>query len=185
MMTVLLPDSSAADASSRTPVRNGFTLELGLGGGLSIIIPDAGGLDTETEFGMAGLPPTISLGGYFNNELALMFRMTGTNYSREVPGEDEDIMLMNSVGVVVVQYWLNDRFFLSGGAGFSYIGESLFEEDYKVIGEEEGFALDFRTGYSFANWENHSLRVDLEIMPCFYDSATIIGTALLLEWQWF
>lgn len=170
MMTFLVHDVYATG----TPVRNGFTLELGLGGGLTFIMPEHG--DSESEFGLAGL--SLSLGGFINNELSVMFRISGTTFS------PYDVTLVNAIGAVAVQYWLTDAFFISAGPAYGIYGVSYLESgDYPD--PLTGFALDFRTGYSFANWENHSLRLDLEIMPAFYDEGTVVGTALLLEWQWF
>src|SRR5436309_387708 len=69
-------------ASADEPIRNGFTLELGLGLGFTEVFPSVGG--SISKVGLA--PLSLSLGGFVNNRLAIMFRLQGTSYFQDVRG---------------------------------------------------------------------------------------------------
>jgi hypothetical protein len=162
------------------PVRNGFTLELGIGASLMQTLPEVG--DTQNEFGLA--PLSLSLGGFINESMAIMFRMSGTSYFTDNAVGDSSQVLNGFYGIHF-QYWLNDQIFVSGGPGFALVGMNpLLKSDYDPD-PETGFGLSFRAGYSFFNLENHSLRLSLELFSSFLDNANVIGEAINFEWQWF
>jgi len=157
-------------------VRDGFTIELGLGLGITHIIPDGG--SSHNEIGLA--PLSLSLGGFVTSNLAIMFRMAGTSYYPDVPGTDISVALLGFYGVHV-QYWINDMLFVSGGPGLALYGINPWDNDSDL----EGFGFGLRAGFSFANWENHSLRVSLELFPSFFENMTVMAEAINFEWQYF
>jgi hypothetical protein len=160
------------------PVRDGFTLELGIGAAYSHASFD--GASSLNEFGNSTL--TLSLGTFVTNRLAIMAHMAGAAAYPTIMDGDR-VLLTNQFVGLVGQYWLTDRFYVSGGAGAALWGVA-WADDFKDV-TDFGFALSGRAGYSFANWENHSLRVAIEVIPEFFDSRTVVATALNFEWQYF
>jgi hypothetical protein len=166
--------------SQDQPVRNGFTLELGIGMSVMHIIPEQG--DTLHKVGLA--PLSLSLGGFFNNSMALMFRAAGTSYFKDNANGDPSQIVLSFYGVHF-QYWINDNLFVSGGPGLIIYGPNPLLKASGDPDPKSGFGFGIRAGYSFANWENNSLRVSLELFPSFIEGNTVIGEAVNLEWQWF
>ena len=195
---VLLVAGGAAEAygqerdDPRRPVRNGFTLEVGLGAGYTEVIPDEG--NVERKPGISGL--SLSLGAFLNPDWAILFRMTGTSYFADVEGqttevdggwhrhEDKNAQLASGVYALTVQNWLSDSFFWSVGVGFALWGANELTSDVELE-PEQGWGGTVRAGYSFANWENHSLRFSLEVTPARYADTTIVGAGLNFGWQYF
>ena len=173
----LLANTSLAE----TPQRDGFTLELGMGIGFTHMIPDTG--ESRSEVGLA--PLSISLGGFLNNQMALMFRAAGTSYFKDnSAGKSSQIVLTFSG--LSCQYWFSDQFFASAGLGLAiYDYNVLLKSDDDPDIREVGLGLSLRTGYSFANWENHSLRLSFELFPSLFGNGTIVAEAINFEWQWF
>lgn len=173
---LLLP---AHASGTGTPVRDGFTLELSLGLGVMHVFPEEG--DSTNDIGMA--PLSFSLGGFLNNKMAIMFRVSGVSNLEEVAGE-EIVSFLLFAGVHF-QYWITDQFFVSGGPGIASLGAANIDDFMDTVDRERGFGLGLRGGFSFANWENHSLRVTLELFPGFFKNGTAMGEAINFEWQWF
>lgn len=169
----------AAASAGEAPERNGFTLELGIGLGFMHVFPEEG--DSTNDVGMA--PLSLSLGGFLNNSMAIMFRVAGVSNLEEVAGEK--IVSFLTFAGVHFQYWINDQFFVSGGPGIASLGSAVLDDFADTIDRERGFGLSLRGGFSFANWENHSLRVTLELFPGFFKNGTAMGEAINFEWQWF
>jgi len=161
------------------PERDGFTLELSIGLGFMHVFPEEG--DSSNDVGMA--PLSFSLGGFLNNRMAIMFRVSGVSNLEEAGGKDIVTYLL--FAGVHVQYWITDEFFVSGGPGIASLGSAEADDFFDSLDRDRGFGLGLRAGYSFANWENHSLRVSLELFPSFFENGTAMGEAINFEWQWF
>jgi hypothetical protein len=172
---------TAAPATSwgATPVRDGFTVELGLGAAFSHV-----GFNDQTslnEFGNSML--TLSVGMFVHEDVAIMAHLAGAaSYPSLADGDD--VLLTNQFAGVVGQYWITDRLYVSGGLGAA-LWAVAFDDDADTIARDYGLALSGRAGYSFATWQQHSLRVAVEVIPEFFDSRNVIATALNLEWQCF
>jgi hypothetical protein len=176
ILLLLLP---AAAGAMGVPERNGFTLELGIGLGFMHVFPEEG--DSTNDVGLA--PLSFSLGAFINNQMAIMFRASGVSNLEEVAGKDIVTFLL--FAGVHFQYWITDEFFVSGGPGFASLGAAEAGDFFDTIDRERGFGLSLRGGFSFANWENHSLRVSLELFPSFFENGSAMGEAINFEWQWF
>ena len=152
---LLLPASARP---GEVPVRNGFTLELSIGLGAMHIFPEQG--DATNDVGMA--PLSLSLGGFLSKIVSFLL-FYGAHF----------------------QYWITDQFFVSGGPGIAVLGSAEWGDFVDTLDRKRGFGLGLRGGFSFANWENHSLRVTLELFPSFFKNGTAMGEAINFEWQWF
>jgi hypothetical protein len=164
-------------ASAQVHQRNGFTLELGMGPSAFQVFRT--GEDPRGEYCPAF---SFGLGGFLNDSMALMFHM---HIAARTDGFSIEAL---SVTQLKFQYWLNDWFFLGGGAGWALysIGDAFQEALFGEDGEEKsGFGLSFRTGFSFANWENHSLRIALEVVWSVFEDLNVVAETLTFEWQWF
>jgi len=162
---------------AETPIRDGFTIELGLGGAFTHAEFD--GTHELNEFGHSML--TLSLGGYLDQDWAIMTHIAGTAAYHKVL--DTDALITNQFIGLIGQYWVLESLYLSGGAGLALWGVKFSDsDDYHL---DSGFALSARVGYSFLTLENHSFRVAIEVLPEFFDSRTVVATALNLEWQYF
>src|SRR5687767_13486324 len=92
--------------------RGGFTALVDIGAGVQN--------DTsiqETKAGLAGL--SFGVGGFFTRDLALMFRLTGTNVKYDF-GAAGDYRQVSGVAGPTVQYWLSNRFNIEAGAGWGF-----------------------------------------------------------------
>jgi hypothetical protein len=176
IVLLLLPLQAGAVG---VPERDGFTLELGIGLGFMHVFPEEG--DSTNDVGLA--PLSFSLGGFLNNRMAIVFRASGVSNLEEAGGKNIVTYLLFSG--IHVQYWITDQFFVSGGPGIASLGSAEADNFFDTIDRDRGFGLGLRGGFSFANWEDHSLRVTLELFPSFFKNGTATGEAINFEWQWF
>jgi hypothetical protein len=147
--------------------RGGFTalVEMGVG------IQNDSAIE-DTAVGLAGLG--FGVGGFVNPNLAVMFRLTGTNVSYDLAGLDYD----QSSGVAgpVVQFWLSDRVNLEGGAGYGYWrGDN--DDDSRGLG------LILGAGVSILNRGKHNLQVGAHYLPAFTDPGTVHNFLFTLGYQ--
>ena len=159
------------------PRREGFTLELGLGLGITYVAPE--GFDSETNVGLA--PLSLSLGGFLTEDLALMARMAGTSWFAELAGEN--YQLGSYFCGVALQGWLSDEAFLAGGVGYGLLAVNPFFGSDVDFDSEGGLAFTVRAGYAVFTSRNHALGFTLELFPEFFDTVTTFGTAINFQWQ--
>ena len=188
LLLMIAPAARAASNDASGVHREGFTIELGLGGALTVVDPNyvgsscppgasncASGSEAKTFGGLA--PLSLGIGGFLSPTVALLFRLSGTSYFRS------SSQIVNAVYGPAVQVWLTDRFMLGAGAGVGLHGPNpLLNES--SMSTQAGFAFSARAGYALYAGQNHSFRLAAEVVPGFYESATVIGTALNLEFQW-
>ncbi|MDD9967656.1 MAG: hypothetical protein OXR73_15590 [Myxococcales bacterium] len=176
------PDDLGLSRFPDRVIREGFTMEIGIGLAfthLSFDLPSGVvlGVARETEFGLA--PPSLSLGGFLYQDLALVFRIAGTSwFSDRVPGRT--IMFQSTFVGGAIQYWLSNSLFLGAGIGLALLDNYLFSDD---VESNTGLMLTGRVGYSFYHNSGHSFALVGEFFPAFYDDATSCGLAANLEWQ--
>lgn len=165
-------------AAAEEPKREGFTLEVGIGGAVTTIRPDAG--DAYTRGGLA--PLSLSLGGFLTPEVALMARFAGTSLFETFGGET--LQLTNAFYGVALQYWPIDELFLGAGFGFAVFDDNPFSGGNRVLAET-GVGLTARLGWSFITLRHHSVAFVYELYPTFYDGTTVIGNAFIIQYQLF
>ena len=160
MLTFFAAAASAQEASG--PDRGGFTLLLNLGIGFQ-----HDRFIGRTESGLAGL--NLGIGGFLTEDLALMFRASGTNVDfggyRQVSG----------VGGPTIQYWLNDHVNIEGGAGLGFWGEPGTGDS--------GLGLILGLGYAFFNRGKHNLQIGVEYAPAFTEPEMIHNVGIVFGWQ--
>jgi hypothetical protein len=166
---VLAQDEQVA-AKPAGPNRGGFTLLLTMGVGLQ----NNAWID-ESGVGIGGL--NLGIGGFVSPDLAVMFRISGTNVRFENVGFfNSTVDMVSGVGGVSVQYWVNDFVNLEGGAGFGLA-------DTNVDLDERGFGLILGAGFSFFHRGKNSLQVGIEYAPVFLDVGNIHNICITFGWQ--
>lgn len=142
--------------------RRGFTMLLSLGYGWQST-PDleitnyafSQNFAAGTTSGLAGL--NLGMGGFVSDEVALMFRISGTTASRDFVDQDQvtrsdDVIC--GVGVLDMQWWVTKRLNLEIGGGYG-----IFATDLET---ERGVGLLAGVGYSILSRKKHSLQIGLE-----------------------
>lgn len=169
---------ATGSAHADTPVRSGFTGEIGLGA--SFISETA---EDRIHFGIT--PLSIGVGGFLDQDTALLLRWSGAGAIRNEPNVDGDNYVSSLLGQVGphLQFFLNDTFMLGLGAGVAvYTRDVEFEDVYT------GFVGSVRLGLAFWNGHSATLRITTEALPAVvFDGKAFFqyGQTLSLEWQGF
>jgi hypothetical protein len=144
--------------------------------GLGWIRASNGNQSDTSDLGLGGLD--IGVGGWANPNLAITGRIAGVTLS------ENGARLTSGVLAVSLQYWVNDNFWLGGGAGLGVLAFTDSDGDGDSV---TGLGLDMRIGYSFATTTENTFNVSFELTPTFPsengESATFTGIALLLGYQ--
>jgi hypothetical protein len=159
----MLAGSMAPGAAQETaPNRSGFTLLLNLGVGFQ-----HDQFIGSTESGLGGI--NLGLGGFVSDDTALLFRVSGTNVSYD------GVWQTSGMGGAAVQYWVDDKLHLEGGAGVGF---------WDVEGvNESGLGLMLGAGYSIWNNAGHNLYIGVEYAPAFTDPDTVHNVGIVFGWQ--
>ena len=163
------PSLAAVQETMDGPDRGGFTLLLNLGVGYQ---QDTGMSQSAT--GLGGL--NLGIGGFLREDLALMFRISGTNvsYTTSTLFGKTEIGQISGVGGPSLQYWPNEQLRLEGGVGYG------FWEAGSV--REGSLGLILGAGLSIWNSGKHDLFVGVEYAPVFTED-TIQNVGLVFGWQ--
>jgi hypothetical protein len=161
------PDT-AGEPSDDAPDRHGFTMILTLGLGYQTLASDYG---HRSEVGLGGL--NIGLGGFLTPNLALMFRLSGTNV------DYDGVRCVSGTGGIAVQYWVSDYLNLEGGVG---MGIGVLDDGLSE-GSDSGLGLIAAIGVPFWHSTGHSLQVGLEFAPVFLDEVQIYNVGINFGWQ--
>jgi len=161
---LLLPCVAHAQEASRWD-RGSFTLLLNLGVGFQ---RDA--YVDQTERGLAGL--NLGIGGFLTDDVALMFRWSGT------AGVDQgNYEQTSAVYGPAVQYWIDDRLSLEAGGGLGLRGV----DNTDVI--ESGLGLFVGAGYTLFGSGKHGFRLGVEYAPAFTDPTWVHNVGFVFGWQ--
>jgi len=166
---MLASTGAIAQEADAAPDRSGFTLLLSLGVGNQINEP----MD-ETAVGLGGL--NLGIGGFLNPDLALWFRISGTNVSFSPEGASEDTRVVSAGGLLGVQYWANDSFNLEAGAGVGFANADPGDR-------EQGFSMMLGAAWSFYHKGVTSFQVGVEYAPVFLDAGNIHNIGIVFGWQ--
>ncbi len=183
---VAAPPAPAADAD--LPLREGFTLELGVGAAVTFVAEAydtdcfsgsgyCGAVEGTTSRAFGGFAPlSLGIGGFFSEDVALLFRAASTSYFE---GQHQWVHAFYGPAV---QLWPSNRVMLALGVGLGAFTQNPLLEQGQAEGRV-GFAASVRGGYALFSSRNHALRATLELLPGFYERRRVLGTALLFEWQ--
>lgn len=183
LITLLLrvSPSLAVGPSGPEPIlRKGFTFELGLGVAMT---HDADGTASRTRLGIA--PLSASLGGFVSPRVALLGRAAGTSYFGTNDAGRTAQYVYGYYGVHL-QYWLSERWMVSGGPGLLLSWESPFLVEPvggSLKSQRTGFGASLRSGYAVFTNPHHTLRFSLEAFPGTYGKGFVFGSAVNFEWQ--
>ena len=147
--------------------RGGFTALVDLGVGVQ--------RDTaidETAVGLAGLG--FGVGAFLNEDLAVMFRLTGTNVTYDLAGGEYG--QSSGVGGAAAQFWLSDKLNVEGGAGFGYWRGDNDESN-------RGFGLILGAGLSIWNRGKHNVQLGVQYLPAFTDPGMVHNFGFTLGYQ--
>lgn len=143
--------------------RNGLTGELNLGLGF-IWARNGDGQESDTEVALAGL--SAGIGGWINPQMALTLRVAGATYSTDF-GTSTARFTTGVIGPSL-QYWLDDRLWIGGGAGLGFAAITI-DDANEQPDPETGFGLDLRAGYTFSTGSANTFNVSVEYNPTFFD----------------
>lgn len=150
----LLTFSAFGQMNENTVTREKFVIGFGVGGGV-ISLADS---NTETDFDEAqgGISfPNLKIGWMLNDRTALLATFPGMIY--EMDGKDRSF----DGFVPVVQYWMNDRWWISGGMGLAMDFPAYYEvDDFKDEDWNFGCAVTASTGYEI--YQKNNFTIDLQ-----------------------
>ena len=147
--------------------RGGFTAMADIGLGVQI-----DSAIEETAAGLSGV--NAGVGGFLNENLALMFRIAGTNVAYDLGGVDYD--QVSGFAGPSLQYWLSDRFNVEAGGGVGYWSGSTDEDD-------QGFGLLLGAGFSVFNRGKHNLQVGVQWAPALTEPGTVHNFGFTFGYQ--
>lgn len=155
-------------------VREGFTIELELGLGSTFLNGNDG--SSESHGSLGGLD--LALGGFLNNETALLLRAAGTTY---VIGSGSDQVNVSNVFFgPSVQYWAGEHAFIGGGLGAAILAGQASNGSHEQL---RGFGMEARGGYAFSEDSANAWHLSGELNYGSFDGGHAISIALLIGWQ--
>lgn len=146
--------------------RGGFTLLLSMGYGLQ-----NGGAGEGTSEGLAGL--NLGIGGFVSKDVALMFRISGTQASYDQPGYGSTDVT-SGVGAFDVQWWATKRLNFEFGGGFGFVSNSR---------DERGLGLLACVGYTVLLRGKYSLQIGIEDALMTNDNFTVQNVGFNIGFQ--
>jgi hypothetical protein len=183
----------------------GITFEANIGVGFmwERVSGSSGGVDvsstSDTKVGLGGL--NIAVGAWIAPNVAISGRIAGVTYSP--PDQDDGMggtISQQLTGAFIgptVQFWLNPRLWIGGGAGLAVAGVLSSSDSnggsVQSSSSQTGFGLDLRAGYTFAGGmaSPNSWNVSVELTPGFFgaqDNTDITvqlnGFAILFGYQY-
>ena len=147
--------------------RGGFTALVDLGVG----VQNDSAIE-ESAVGLAGI--NAGVGAFLNRDLALLFRISGTNVSYELGGGDYG--QTSGVTGAALQYWLSDRFNVEAGGGVGFWSGSTDENNH-------GLGLIVGAGFSVFNRGKHNLQVGVQYAPAFTEPGTVHNLGFTFGYQ--
>jgi len=150
-----------------------FDVEIGFGKVASSSDNNAG----ATGWGFAG--PSAGVGAWVLPQLAVTGRIAGVN----VP--DNGVFSSDLFLGPTAQYWLDERFWASGGAGLGIHYLSPMSGDSDSV---KGIAFDLRVGYVLSKSAESAISASLEVQPAHYSDAGqsvwLTGVGILVGYQY-
>lgn len=166
-------DRGVASSSEARVNRDGFTLLLSLGLGFQAI-------EGESETGLGGL--NIGLGGFINEDLAVMARISGTSVSENEAGIEAS--LTSGTFGVTLQYWINDKLYFEAGPGLGFARAELSIAGLgSDTADETGFGLVVGGGFVIFNKGKSNIHIGVEYAPAFVEDLNINNVGITVGYQ--
>lgn len=148
--------------------RKGIIFGLGCGAGLLSLSHDTETGENSTAFSYS--IPNIKVGYMINNRLALYALLPGATYKYEDKDRGYEGILVN------MQYWLKNRWWISGGAGMTFDAAAFYTvDDPKNADFFVGFpAMSLSTGYEI--WQKGKFALDIQYRAFYGRSNITSGT---------
>lgn len=138
--------------------RQGFMMELGLGGGV-ISIEDSEGVQTFDEAQGAISFPELKFGYFLKEDLAVTVAMPGMIY------EFQDNDRHFGGFIPSLQYWVKDRWWIHGGLGLAIDSPALYDIEDKVNDDWNfGCAIMASTGYEVYKKKTFALNIQSKLV---------------------
>lgn len=127
----------------------------------------------ETAFGLGGL--NVGVGGFINPNMALMFRIAGTNVHYDFGGLGNYNQVSGVTGGVL-QIWLSNRVNVEvgGGLGFWSGGDDT---------SDTGGGLILGAGFTVFNRGKHNLQIGVQYAPAFTDPGSVQNISFTFGYQ--
>ena len=192
LAAILVPTAAAAQPPPPPPTgpgyyqqpvenRHGMTFEANIGVGY--IWAEVEGQESDKEIALGGL--NLGVGGWLNPRMALTLRAAGVTYSESEGGVD--LRFTTAVLGPHLQYWVDDHFWVGGGAGLGVAAVSVEFDGGSDSESETGFGLDLRVGYTFGTATENTWNISFELTPSFITieerDYTFYGAAVLFGYQ--
>lgn len=167
------PGNRVASSNQANFNRDGFTLLLSIGLGFQAI-------EGESETGLGGL--NLGLGGFINENLAVMARVSGTTVSDSESGIEAS--LTSGTFAVALQYWINDKLYVEGGPGLGFARAELSIAGLgSETADETGFGLVLGAGFVVFNKGKNNIQIGLEYAPAFVEDLNINNIGITVGYQ--
>ena len=138
--------------------RQGFMMELGLGGGV-ISIEDSEGVQTFDEAQGAISFPELKFGYFLKEDLAVTVAMPGMIY------EFQDNDRHFGGFIPSLQYWVKDRWWIHGGLGLAIDSPALYDIEDNVNDDWNfGCAIMASTGYEVYKKKTFALNIQSKLV---------------------
>lgn len=167
--TVPSPEISSVSAQSvqNSTTRTGFTILTNVGFGVQ---RDQGYEESAT--GLAGI--NLGIGGFLNNQLAVMFRISGTNAKYDFA--PVDFRQVSGVAGGSIQYWTSDRVNIEAGIGLGFWRDEFYDDD-------QGFGIILAVNGVLARSGGHNLIAGVDYSPAFTGSGTVHNFGFTVGYQ--
>ncbi|GLB47977.1 hypothetical protein [Neptunitalea lumnitzerae] len=135
--------------------RKGFVIGLGISGGAISISDTETGQDFDKGQGSISLP-NIKLGYMLNERLALLLNTSGMIYSQNDYDRSFETFLPS------VQYWVNNKSWISGGIGLAVDMPALYDIEDNI---NDDFNAGCAVGLSFGRelYQQRNFAIDLQL----------------------
>lgn len=156
-------------------VREGFTIELELGLGETYLSGNDGSRESHGSLG--GLD--LALGGFIDNETAVLIRASGTTFVLDGGGGDQ-LDVSNFFFGPSVQYWAGRNAFIGGGLGAAVLSGQASNGSHDSL---RGFGAEVRGGYAFSEDSANAWHLSGELNYGSFDGGNATSIAILIGWQ--
>ncbi len=166
--------------------RQGFTLQLSIGGGSTTFLREKGKGDNQTYGAVSG---DLQLGGFLTPGFAITGKVSSMNWG-SFRTDELDSAITGFVGPNA-QFWFGDHFSFEAGVGFgvsTVAPKSIRVAGVRISPDEDtqtGLGLALAANYFFWASEHHALGIQAQFQPSFLKDGPIMNGHLAFVWQYY